>query len=164
MDLYILRHAIAVDREEHRGKDADRPLTVQGKLKMRRIARGMRRLGLRFDVIVSSPLLRARQTAAIVAREISQRDKVTISPNLAPGKNPAPLLSSLADNNHESALLVGHEPQLSRLISTLVSGSGKCSVTMKKGGLCRLSVAHTLRPGTATLEWLVTPSQLAALR
>jgi phosphohistidine phosphatase len=124
----------------------------------------MRRLGLRFDVIVSSPLLRARQTAEIVSRELSQQNTVSISANLAPGKNAAPLLASLADRNQKSVLLVGHEPQLSRLISTLVSGSGALSLTMKKGGLCRLTVAHPGRPGTATLEWLITPSQLAALR
>jgi phosphohistidine phosphatase len=149
MNLYIIRHAIAVDREEHRGKDAGRPLSQQGRRKMRRIARGMRRLGLRFDV---------------VSRELSQQNTVSISANLAPGKNAAPLLASLADRNQKSVLLVGHEPQLSRLISTLVSGSGALSLTMKKGGLCRLTVAHPGRPGTATLEWLITPSQLAALR
>jgi phosphohistidine phosphatase len=163
MDLFVLRHAIAVDREEHRGKDEDRPLTQQGRKKMRRIARGMRRLGLRFDVIVSSPLLRARQTADIVARELSSMKKLRLSPELAAGNDPTALLSVLGKRNRHRVLLVGHEPQLSVFISIILTGSNALSVTMKKGGLCKLSVDGFPRPRSATLEWLLTPSQLASL-
>lgn len=166
MDIYLLRHAIAVERGSSRiGDDADRPLTGKGAKKMRRIAKIMKARGLSFDLILSSPHRRARETAEIVARVFGSRDRLTFSPHLKVGGNPAALVKELHahDGNPTSILLVGHEPFLSKLFSVLLSGGKGLSVTMKKGGLCKLSV-RSLRFGRcATLEWLLGPAQILGL-
>jgi phosphohistidine phosphatase len=167
MDLYLLRHAIAVDRGSPGYEDdADRPLTAEGARKMRRAARGMRRLGLTFDLILSSPYLRCRQTANIVAEALQAPDKLRFSEALAPEGNGQDLIEELNRDHSacDSILLVGHEPSLSQLAGVLISGSWQVSLVMRKGGLCKLS-AEALRFGhCASLEWLLTPSQLSLLR
>lgn len=163
MTLYLLRHAIAVERGgsayEH---DSARPLTPKGERRMRRSAEGMLALGLSYDLILSSPYLRARQTADVVAEVCEVRDGVQISAALAPNGNPRQVIEEL-NHTHgapQTILLVGHEPYLSRLISTLVTGSAALRLVMKKGGLCQLSI-DALRFGRcATMDWLLTPRQL----
>jgi phosphohistidine phosphatase len=125
----------------------------------------MEALGLSFDLILSSPYLRARQTAEIIAEALKARKKLELSDNLTPGGSAKKLVDLL---NHlrpspESVLLVGHEPYLSTLISLLVAGDASLAMVMKKGGLCKLSV-ESLAPGRcATLEWLLTPKQMALM-
>ena len=166
MNLYILRHGIAVEPgTPGYMKDADRPLTPEGERKLRRIAEAVEALDLSFDLILSSPYLRARQTAEIVAEGLKARKRLELSDSLTPGGSPKKLVELL---NHlqpsaGSVLLVGHEPYLSGLISLLVSGDASFAVVMKKGGLCKLST-ESLKPGRcATLEWLLTPKQMALM-
>jgi phosphohistidine phosphatase len=160
MDLYILRHAIA---EAHSasipGGDSQRRLTAEGEKKMRRIARAMKATELAFDLVLSSPYIRAKQTAAIVAEVSQPAREVEFSANLAPDGNPKELIDELRRRHgrSKSILLVGHEPYLSRLISLLVSGDTSIAIDLKKAGLCKLSL-DTLHYGRcATLEWLLTP-------
>ena len=132
---------------------------------MRRSAEGMLALGLTYDLILSSPYLRARQTADIVAQILKPLEAVHLSDTLAPGGSPRQLLAALQTEYREwqEVLLVGHEPYLSRLISTLLTGGPNLSVVMKKGGLCTLEV-ETLRFGRcASLLSLLSPSQLRRL-
>ena len=166
MILYILRHGIATEPDARMfAKDADRPLTPEGKRKLGQVAGAMEALGLSFDLILSSPYLRARQTAEIIAESLKARKRLELSDSLTPGGSAKKLVDLL---NHlrpapESVLLVGHEPYLSALISLLVSGDASFAVVMKKGGLCKLS-AESLTPGRcATLEWLLTPKQMALM-
>ena len=166
MILYILRHGIATEPDARTfAKDADWPLTPEGKHKLGQVARAMEALGLSFDLILSSPYLRARQTAEIIAEALKARKKLELSDNLTPGGSAKKLVDLL---NHlrpspESVLLVGHEPYLSTLISLLVAGDASLAMVMKKGGLCKLSV-ESLAPGRcATLEWLLTPKQMALM-
>ena len=166
MNLYVLRHGIATDPDDHGfAKDADRPLTPEGKRKLRQVADAMEALELSFDLILSSPYLRARQTAEIIAEDLKGHKKLELSDSLTPGGSPRKLVELL---NHlqpapESVLLVGHEPYLSGLISLLVSGDASCAVVMKKGGLCKLST-EALKPGRcAALKWLLTPKQMALM-
>lgn len=167
MELYLLRHAIA----ENRGgpgyeDDSKRPLTRKGAKKMRSIAEGMLALDLSFDVILSSPYTRARQTAEIVAKVFGAEKSLEFSDHLAVGGDPEQLVEQLTTNYAAvaSVLLVGHEPWMSSFISALVSGDQNLSITMKKGGLCKLMV-DTLRYGRcATLEWLLTPAQLVRIQ
>lgn len=164
MNLYLLRHAIA--EEAGAGlADSDRPLSDEGFQKLRRVVRGMHALELSFDRILSSPLLRARQTADIVARRLLAKGKVELTKQLAPAGPHEALLREIAtlDPPAKDVLLVGHEPHLSRFISLLVAGSPDCSFAMKKAGLCLVSAAR-LRAGRGRLEWLVTPRQLSLLR
>ncbi len=166
MNLYILRHAIAAERglPEYED-DSQRPLTSKGEKKMGKIAEAMRALGLRFDLILSSPYLRAKQTAEIVARELDLEKALKYSDNLVPGADPAALISEIGEQHAgmDEILLVGHEPYLSSLISELIAGHSNVNIDLKKGGLCCLSV-ETLRYGQcAMLEWLLAPRQLTRL-
>jgi len=163
MELYLLRHAIAVDRgTPGYHKDSQRPLTPEGEKKMWRIAEGMKALDLSFDLILSSPYVRAKQTADIVAEVFQAQDKLELSTALTPEADPKELIAELTRHDHalDSILLVGHEPYLSGFMSKLLVGDESLSLTMKKGGLGKLTV-NALRYGRcATLEWLLTPRQL----
>lgn len=167
MELYILRHGIAEARENFASKnDNDRPLTPEGARKMRRIAKGMKALGLSFDLILTSPLLRARQTAEIVAPILQLKKRPEVFPPLSAGEETKKLVGALRQrrDSSEKILLVGHEPDLSGLISRLVSGSEDAVINLKKGGLCKMTMT-TIRDGRcAILEWLLAPSQLVRIR
>lgn len=163
MELYILRHAIAEPLTASvRGGDSERKLTVEGARKMRRAARGMKAGKMSFGLIMTSPYLRAKQTAEIVADVFKLGKKLEMSAALTPDGNPKELLDTLNRKQRKlkRVLLVGHEPYLSRLISVLISGDTRLVIDFKKGGLCKLS-ADTLEYGRcATLEWLLTSRQM----
>jgi phosphohistidine phosphatase len=132
---------------------------------MRRIAKGLQASGLSYDLILSSPYLRAKQTAEIVTQVLSTPEGVMLAETLTPEGNPRQLIEALRTDHRErqDVLLVGHEPYLSRLISTLLTGGPNLSVVMKRGGLCALDV-DTLRFGRcASLISLVSPRQLRRL-
>ena len=118
-----------------------------------------------FDLILSSPYVRARQTAEIVAEAFNARKNLECTETLAPSGEPKKLLKRVANVSPapEDVLLVGHEPYLSELVSLLVSGERGSSVVMKKGGLCKLEV-NSLRAGRcASLAWLLTPKQMSLM-
>ena len=162
MELYILRHAIAVERgTEGFATDAERPLTPKGRKKMRRNAEGMVALGLSFDRIISSPFVRARQTAEIVAEAFDLVKHLSISQHLAVGGSETELINEVNALGCDGIVLVGHEPYLGGLISVLLSGDQGISMTLKKGSLCKLTVDGLRHGKCATLDWLLTPNQLA---
>lgn len=165
MDVYILRHAIAVERgtKGYRA-DSQRPLTDKGAEKMHRIGQGMLALHLSFDQILSSPFVRARQTAEIVGDVFDEN--VTFTPHLQVGGDPRKLIDFIRKQCKpgSTVLLVGHEPYLSGLISMLTAGVKTPSITLKKGGLCKLSVDNLRYGRCATMEWLFTPHQLTLVR
>jgi phosphohistidine phosphatase len=155
MELYFLRHAIAADDGPAGMGDAGRPLTKEGTAKMQAGARGMRRLGLRLDALLSSPLVRAHETAAIVGRELGL--ELQLADELAPGCDPARLFALLGKYRAaECVMLVGHEPDFSSLIGALTGGS---RVVMKKGGLARVDI-ELLEEGAGRLAWLLPPRVL----
>jgi len=160
MTLFLLRHGLAVERTVPGFKrDSDRPLTPQGRKKIGRLAALMARLDLSFELILTSPYARARQTTAIVAEILDSAKAVEISKNLAPGRSSSALVEEL--NRRQPAvsdvLLVGHEPDLSRLISILVTGKRGLAVELKKGGLCKLEIGRLRHGNCATLQWLIPP-------
>jgi phosphohistidine phosphatase len=166
MKLYILRHGIAEELDQRAfAKDADRPLTPEGRKKLEHVAYAMEALDLSFDLILSSPYTRARQTAEVIANSLKAHKRVELSETLTPGGSTKKLIELL---NHPkpgsgSVLLVGHEPYLSGLISLLVSGSLSSAVVMKKGGLCKLSTDALKHGRCAALEWLLTPKQMGLM-
>jgi phosphohistidine phosphatase len=166
MRLSLLRHGIAADRGRLKYEnDSERPLTPKGERQMRRIAQGLQASGLSYDLILSSPYLRAKQTADIVAQALSAPEGVLLADALTPERNPRQLIEALRTDYHEQQdiLVVGHEPYLSRLISTLLTGGPNLSVVLKRGGLCALDV-ESLRFGRcATLISLLVPRQLRRL-
>lgn len=155
MELYFLRHGIAADVGPDGLGDAGRPLTKEGIAKMRAGARGLRRLGLQLDALLSSPLVRAHETATIVARELGL--ELQLADELAPGCDIAQLFALLGEHRAaERVMLVGHEPDFSILIGALTGGS---RVLMKKGGLGRVDI-DLLEEGAGTLAWLLPPRAL----
>jgi phosphohistidine phosphatase len=167
MELYLLRHAIAVERgTEGFRQDGDRPLTDKGRSKLLRVVRGMKALDLSFDLILTSPYLRAQQTAEIVAEEMGAAKKLEPTPHLAPDGDARALIRQITSRSvvSQSTLMVGHEPSLSELISILVCGDTRAAISMKKAALCKLA-APTLRYGRcASLEWLLAPAQMERIR
>ncbi len=166
MNLYFLRHAVAVDRASpDYVEDSQRPLTPDGRQKMERVARGMKALGLSFDWILSSPSLRAVATAEIVAKALELGRKMKFSEYLAPEGDPERLVEQIGrmDGSRKRLLVVGHEPYLSGLAGTLIGGHGGVGLQLKKGGLCKLAIAKLKFGRCAELKWLLTPRQLSLL-
>jgi phosphohistidine phosphatase len=167
MNLYLLRHGLATPGFGSSPKtDALRSLTPKGRKKMVKIAAALRDLGLAFDLIFSSPCLRARQTALIVADAFQARKRLAFIEELNVGASPAALAAKLRAQHllPDNLLLVGHEPQLSGFISLLLTGSSRLQLNLKKAGLAKLSLASLQPRRTATLEWLLTPKQILAMR
>jgi len=164
MNLYILRHGIAAEKDAWKGPDSDRPLTKEGVHKMKKAAKGMRRLKLNFDRILTSPYRRAYDTAHIVAKEFKSKAKLKVTPTLAVEGDQKALLRHLGRDYRtwESVLLVGHEPYLSGLIATL-SGGPDASIAMDKGGIAKLTSNSLTYGSCATLEWLLTAKILKKL-
>jgi phosphohistidine phosphatase len=165
MDLYILRHATAVERgTPGYRRDSDRPLTRDGEKRMFGVARGMKTLGLECDVILSSPYLRARRTAEIVVEVLG--GTLEFSDALAADGDAREVIRQISKRpgDPHAVLLVGHEPYLSGLISMLLAGSTTVATTLRKGGLCKLSINELSFGPCASLEWLLTPKQLRLLR
>ena len=165
MNLYIIRHAIAVDEgTPEYGDDSQRPLTDKGRKKMRQIAKGLRALGVGFDLILSSPYVRANETAEILADVFKMKKKIEFSEHLIPMGNPDLLIAEMNEKySVDSIALVGHEPQLTHLISLLVAKNAGVDMTLKKGGVCSLSADDLHHARQATLEWLLTPGILVEL-
>jgi phosphohistidine phosphatase len=167
MDLYTLRHAIAEDRSELPGSpDSERRLTRDGERKMRRAAAGMKAAEMEFDLILSSPYIRAKQTADILADVLKLHKVLEISPELTPGGNPRKLIDTLNGTyvRRESVVLVGHEPYLSSLVSLLLSGDTGLAINLKKGALCKLETDRLKYGRCATLQWLLTSRQMRLMK
>jgi len=161
MKLFILRHGIAVEHGtpgyEH---DSERPLTPEGRRKTRLIGRALAGLGVKPDVILTSPLVRAHQTADIVATVLRSKKRLQISRPLASGGDPKRLIAEI-NRRHgraDSIMLVGHEPDLSALASLLLTGTADgVPLELKKGGVCVLETAGLQAGRCATLLWLAPP-------
>ncbi len=165
MNLFLLRHGLAVDRDPQSfPDDARRPLTLKGEDRVRLVAEAMQALELTFDGIFASPFLRSRQTAEIVATGLGLRRELECRPELMPTGDPKALVRFINRCAPENLLLVGHEPYLSRFLSQLISGQEAAVMDLKKGGLAKLETTQKLRyDRCATLNWLLTPRQLGLL-
>ena len=162
MNLYILRHGIAVEPGTPGfNTDADRPLTPKGKRQLQQIAGAMRILDLNFDLILSSPFVRARQTAEIIVESLNLKKRLAFSDGLAPDGNPKALIRQLNELKPApgNVLLVGHEPYLSQFAAQLISG-GTVNLELKKGGLGKLEMDVLGFGRCAVLQWLLTPGQM----
>lgn len=159
MDLFLVRHAIAYDRDPSRWPDdSDRPLTERGVRRFQRVARRLRALAPRVDASLTSPLCRARQTAGLL-EEAADWPSPSILEALAPECSPAEMLEALMGHAGARAVaLVGHAPNLDGFASFLLTGSEATPVLeLKKGGVARLQFPNDVRPGGARLRWLLTP-------
>lgn len=163
MNLYLMRHGLAVERGTP-GYDSDRerPLTAKGERKLRRVAEALLRMKLSFDVVLSSPLVRARQTADVLLEEFRARQKLRITEHLSPGARVKELMRLIQDlpDPAQEVLLVGHEPDLGKLASLLLTGGDSLTINFKKGGVAKLAVGNPMSGRCATLDWLLTSRQM----
>lgn len=159
--LLLMRHAIAEDQSPTRN-DEDRRLTGEGKRKLREVVAGMRAIELPVEAVLTSPLRRAVETAAIVGDGYGIPDAVQLMPALAPGGGPDRVLQGLADIGRPSAIvLVGHEPDLGELASTLLVGTpGLLHVGFRKAGLAGIVVPSLPPRHAGSLDFFLTPGQL----
>ena len=162
MNLYILRHGIAADRSSEYTDDNLRPLTRKGIDRMRREVKGMGAIGIAPDVIISSPLVRAVQTAEIVQQGLSAPSRMANSEALVPWAHPSQILRELAVSHAttSSVMVVGHEPHLSSLVSYILTGEVSWLISLKKGALCSIDLSSS---GRGQLLWALAPRQLRAM-
>ncbi len=157
MKLYFLRHGLAEDREQWTDNDDERPLTDKGKKRMAKEGKRMKDMGIAPDVILTSPLVRAKQTAEIAAEHLDLEGKVTEDKRLAPGFAVPAVKDILNEYRNAGAImLVGHEPDFSETVGGLIGGG---RVVCKKGGLALIELEQ---PDSlqGELVWLLPPSLL----
>lgn len=159
MNLYLIRHGIAADPAEY-STDAERPLTEVGQQKTRKVAKQLKKLGVEFDLILTSPLVRAQETADIL-RRVGLSSQVMEEQALAPGGEIKTWLSWLEtwrQNGGENLALVGHQPNLSHWAEILVWGKARDQIVLKKAGVIGLILPKTGMPiGNSQLFWLTPP-------
>lgn len=166
MKLLVIRHAIAEDRDAFAATgqpDGNRPLTDEGRKKMKAAVRGLARVVPRIDVLASSPLLRAAQTAEIVARGYGGLEMRTVD-ELSPERRPDELLGWLRTHQlGDTVAVVGHEPHLGFLVGWLLTGRNDSFVDFRKGGAVLLEFDDPPSGGNAVLAWALPPRLLRAL-
>jgi len=164
VDLYLVRHAIAEDRDSARWPDDSvRPLTAEGVDRFRRAARGLREVVPRVDAVLSSGFARAWHTAELLVEEAGWPEPRRSEP-LESGQSPARALQMLQDRGESSLALVGHEPHLSLLASLLLAGDEDAvRMDLKKGGAIALALPGRVEARAAVLIWTATPRMLRRL-
>ena len=164
MDLFILRHGKAAESSGE-ADDAARALTGDGKDEIKKVARWMKTKKYRFDVIATSPLVRAHETAEIIARLLGQKDRLTIWDELSPGGDPETVCYHASQIGEEATvLIIGHEPMLSMLVSRIISGHDNASIILTKGGLAKIrNYSFKDRP-SGDLQWLISQKQMQDMR
>jgi phosphohistidine phosphatase len=160
--LYLIRHGVAAERGDEYPDDSKRPLTAQGIARLRKEAHALDELGVTIEQIITSPLLRTRQTADVIAESLKGKPAVVTSDALAPAGTPGAVMQDLAKHAKKgSVALVGHEPNLGELAARLIGA--RVALEFKKGGICRIDF-ETLPPkANGRLRWFVTPRMLRKL-
>ena len=165
MQLLVIRHAIAEDAETFAGTgrdDSERPLTEEGRDKMRRGVEGLRRLVTKIELLAASPYVRAMQTAELVAEGYGwDADRITRVESLVPDA-PLERFQSWVQRQSKARTIaiVGHEPHLSILVTWMMSGLRESRLELKKGGACLLEFDGQPGPGVGVMQWLMTAGQL----
>jgi phosphohistidine phosphatase len=146
MNLYILRHASAGVRRASLIVDNKRPLDKEGKEQCLLVGRYLSAIKVQFDLIISSPLKRALQTASLVGTEVAYDSKIQVSEVVSPSGTVAGFQALVGDlKGHENVLIVGHNPNLPQFLGSLISSPRPATIRMRKGAIAR--VDYTQRPG-----------------
>jgi phosphohistidine phosphatase len=164
MLLFIMRHGLA-EEPTPKGDDSARKLTAKGSAKISKAAAGLRAAGVAFNLILTSPIARAMETAELVAKELGGPRPKAIA-ELSTGTAPAAVLEALVKLKlPESVLVVGHEPTLSRLASLMLTGSSESAgIKLRQGGVIALEFPDRIEGSVASLRWMMTQRQLRQLR
>jgi phosphohistidine phosphatase len=162
LDLFILRHGDAGQRVSAGSGDFQRSLTAAGQKEVSDIARSLKDLGTRFDLVITSPLKRAHQTASIVAKILKIEKKMQDWAELSPEGNRLDLYNKLSKLKQQSSILVvGHEPYLSGMINEIINDGNKGGrIVLKKVGLARIRIISSTPKLQGELRWLLTPKLL----
>ncbi|HET7219598.1 MAG TPA: phosphohistidine phosphatase SixA [Vicinamibacterales bacterium] len=162
LELYLIRHGVAAERGEEYPDDSKRPLTSDGIARLRKEAKALDALGVTFDLILSSPLVRAKQTADVFAEVMKSKPAVQTSDALTPAGGPAAVIQELGRHmRKERIALVGHEPNMGELAAHLIGS--KVPVPFKKGAICRLDFSVLPPKGKGQIIWFVPPRFLRKL-
>ena len=161
-ELYFIRHGVAEEQGDEWSDDTKRPLSAQGMSRMRRNARGLANLGVTFDVVLTSPLVRTRQTAEIVAAAFDRRPPIVTAEALAPGATYQGVLAELEKQARRTRIaLVGHDPSIGELAARF-AGS-RHAFPFKKGAVCRVDIESLPPAGPGSLRWFLTPRILRSI-
>jgi phosphohistidine phosphatase len=156
VELYLIRHGLAAQGGDSYPDDAKRPLTQQGVERLKREAEGLVELDVAFDLILTSPLVRARQTADVLAAALPSRPAIVNTNALAPGAGRSAIVDELAEHAQcRRIALVGHEPDIGELAARLIGA--RTAIEFKKGAICRIDVQALPPAGPGRLRWLLTP-------
>jgi len=162
-ELYIIRHAVAEERGDAWPDDAKRPLTEDGTSRMRKAARGVSRLGVTLDVVVTSPLVRAKQTAEIVAAAMNPRPPIVTAESLGAEGTFQEIIADLEKQSRRTRIaIVGHEPGIGEFAARLIGS--RHPIEFKKGAVCRVDVDALPPSGPGDLRWLLTTKILRSIR
>jgi phosphohistidine phosphatase len=162
-EIYFIRHGIAEERGEAWPDDAKRPLTDEGMSRMRKAVRGLSRMGVSIDVVLTSPLVRTRQTAEIVAAGLDPRPSLVNLESLAPAGSYAAVLADLEKHARKNRIaLVGHEPMIGEIAARVIGS--RHPIEFKKGAVCRIDVEVLPPAGPGELRWLMTPKILRLIK
>jgi len=162
-ELYFIRHGLAEERGDAWPDDNKRPLTDEGISRLRKAVRGLARLGVSFEVVLTSPLVRARQTADIVAGGLDPRPSIVNIDSLAPAGSYASVVADLEKHGRKNRIaLVGHEPMIGELAARLIGS--RHPIEFKKGAICRIDVDSLPPSGPGDLRWLLTPKVMLSLK
>jgi len=164
MQLFILRHAAAIPRGTEGYPNDDRPLTEDGIAKFTECAKAINIIAGGFDVIISSPLVRALHTAKILAEHTMYSKEVIVTEHILPGSPQRSLFTFLEKfNNSDKICITGHEPLLGYIASVLI-GQDKSVIELKKGGICRIDIDKLPPERPGRLVWLMQPRQLMLIK
>jgi phosphohistidine phosphatase len=159
LELYLIRHGVAAVRGEDYPDDSKRPLTSDGIARLRKEAKALDALGVVFEHILSSPLVRARQTADVFSETMKSKPSVSTTDALTPAGSPAAVIQELGKHMRKASIaLVGHEPNMGELAAHLIGA--KVPFQFKKGAVCRIDFAVLPPKGKGELVWFVTPRML----
>ncbi len=162
-ELYVVRHGVAEERSDAWPDDAKRPLTEEGMTRFRKASRSLARLGVEIDVVLTSPLVRTRQTAEILAGAWSPHPPVVNVDALAPDGTAAAVIAELEKHaKRQRIALVGHEPGIGDLAARLAGM--RHAMEFKKGAVCRIDVDALPPKAPGTLRWFLTPKLLRNLK
>jgi len=162
IELYLIRHGLAEERGDRWPDDTKRPLTEQGVARLRKIARGLAELRITFDVVLTSPLVRARQTAETIAAGLDPRPHIAAAESLAPDGSYAAVMAELEKHGrHDRIAVVGHEPSIGELAARLLGS--RHAIPFKKGAVCRIDVDQLPPRGPGELRWFAPPKFLRSI-
>jgi phosphohistidine phosphatase len=161
LELYLIRHGLAAERGDEYPDDSKRPLTSDGIKKLQKSAKALEALEVGFDHIITSPLLRTKQTADVFAEGLTSKPSVSTSDALAPAGTPAGVIQELGKHMRKARIaLVGHEPNIGELAARLIGS--RVPLEFKKGGICRIDFDVFPPKGRGQLRWFVPPRMLRA--